>query len=270
MTARSVDIVSRVRAGIRPVINTCEQLGISPRKLADLRLLPRYLRDYAAFRRLGGVATHRHMVLSDYGDNAGTASGHYFHQDLLVAQFIAEARPVRHVDVGSRIDGFVAHVASFRSIEILDVRSLPPLEHPRISFLRADLMNPESVAENSTDSLSCLHALEHFGLGRYGDPIAPLGHLSGFANLVRMLESGGTLYVSFPIASRRQVHFNAHRIFHPQDIFDWPTPRCTLLLKRFDYVDDTGHLHLDTDPKRIPETLRYGCGIYTFAKQDAR
>jgi len=73
--------------------------------------------------------------------DAGTMRGTYFHQDLLIAQRIFEAEPRRHLDVGSRVDGFVAHVASFRRIEIVDIRPLRSTV-PEISFLRADVMKP--------------------------------------------------------------------------------------------------------------------------------
>ncbi|MEO6633725.1 MAG: DUF268 domain-containing protein, partial [Mucilaginibacter sp.] len=66
-----------------------------------------------------------------------------------------------------------------------------------IEYLKADMMDvlPDNLVE-STDSISCLHALEHFGLGRYGDPICWDGHLRGFANLDKMLQKGGKLYFS--------------------------------------------------------------------------
>ena len=38
----------------------------------------------------------------------------------------------RHVDIGSRLDGFVAHVASFREIEVLDIRPLKVNKHKNI------------------------------------------------------------------------------------------------------------------------------------------
>jgi hypothetical protein len=72
------------------------------------------------FKNAGGKVTRKYMILKDYNEQAGSASGHYFHQDLLVASFIQKSSPERHIDVGSRIDGFVAHVASFRKIEILE------------------------------------------------------------------------------------------------------------------------------------------------------
>ena len=45
--------------------------------------------------------------IDEYNTESGIAAGQYFHQDLLIAQRIFEAKPARHVDVASRIDGFV-------------------------------------------------------------------------------------------------------------------------------------------------------------------
>jgi hypothetical protein len=67
------------------------------------------------------------------------------------------------------------------------------------------------------DSLSCLHALEHFGLGRYGDPIDPSGHEKGVRNMAALLKPGGTFYLSTPIG-RERVEFNANRVFDPRTI----------------------------------------------------
>ncbi|MCK8780204.1 DUF268 domain-containing protein [Rhizobium sp. NTR19] len=227
--------------------------------------LPAFRRQRAEWLRQGGKITRKFMILGDYEDSAGTAKGHYFHQDLLVAGFVHASNPERHVDVGSRIDGFVAHVASFRPIEVFDVRPLPPTAHKNIVFRQADLMG-ECVTE-ITDSLSCLHTIEHFGLGRYGDPIDVDGHLKGIANLVAMVKKGGTLYISFPIGRNDEVHFNAHRVFHPTSILSYDVVRNSLALQRFDYVDDAGDLHLDVDLATNVPSVRYGCGIYTFRKQ---
>ena len=95
--------------------------------------------------------THRIPIFTDYDDQAGSATGHYFHQDLLVASFIHNKNPLRHIDIGSRIDGFIAHVASFRSIEVMDVRDLKGTGHENISFIKADLMNKDSAQNNITD-----------------------------------------------------------------------------------------------------------------------
>lgn len=218
------------------------------------------------FRRLGGRSDSRYVIFSDYDAQAGSATMHYFHQGLLVAQFIHQRNPHTHIDIGSRIDGFVARVAAVRKITVMDVRALDDCDHPNISFLQADLMDASNSPANIADSISCLHAIEHFGLGRYGDPHDPRGHIAGFHNILRMLRPGGTLYISFPIAARAQVCFNAHRIFHPRDILQWPGVKDGLHLERFDYADDAGHLHLAARVDATPPDLRYGCGIDTFRK----
>ena len=238
-------------------------VGIDLKRVALLRHLPRYWSERAAFRRAGGRVARSHAILDDYRAQAGTASGHYFHQDLLVATRIQQAAPRRHIDVGSRVDGFVAHVASFRAIEVIDIRPLANPGHERIRFLQCDMMAAGAGFEAICDSLSCLHALEHFGLGRYGDPINPDGHLQGFEGLQRMLEPGGRLYLSVPIG-RSGVHFNAHRVFAAAEVLGWA--RGQFDLEHFDYVDDAGVLHRDADPQAVPPNLRFGLGIYTLRK----
>ena len=127
-------------------------------------------------------------------------------------------------------------------------------------------MNEDKALENMTDSISCLHAIEHFGLGRYGDPLNPDGHKLGFNNILRMLKPGGTLYISFPIGKSNEVHFNAQRVFHPQDIFGWADSRNAIELLRFDYVDDAGNLNQNIDVSTTELNVRLGCGIYSFRK----
>lgn len=225
----------------------------------------RYLADLRRFRALGGQAGVLRPMLDDAEEGAGSASGHYFHQDLLVASRIFGSAPRRHVDVGSRIDGFVAHLAAFRRVEVIDIRPLPPTQHEGIVFLQANVMDGAGVADAICDSLSCLHALEHFGLGRYGDPLDPQGHRKGFENLYRMLQPGGVLYLSVPIGASA-THFNAHRVFAPTEPLTWASGR--FALESFDYVDDEGRLVRDADPAEVP-ALRYGCGIYTLRKVNA-
>jgi hypothetical protein len=241
-------------------------LGFNAKRFLDLRHFPKYFRQYLRFQNLGGLITGSSMVLADYDEPAGSATGHYFHQDLLVASYIHHSNPRRHIDIGSRIDGFVAHVASFRKIEVMDVRALKSVGHENISFIQADLMNDESAKSGVTDSISCLHAIEHFGLGRYGDPLDPNGHKKGLTNILRMLKIGGLAYISFPIAKQNQVVFNAHRIFHPLDVFTWLNDPDSIQLERFDYVDDFGNLHCNIDIKKMTLDFFYGCGIYTFRK----
>jgi hypothetical protein len=244
------------------------EVGIDARRLALFTHLPRYVRDVVAWRKGGGRVDRLHPCLADWSDAAGSTSSAYFQQDLLVAQAIFAARPRRHVDVGSRIDGFVAHVAVFREIEVIDLRPLPPTIR-NVRFLQYDVMRgADPPLTECTDSLSCLHALEHFGLGRYGDRLDPQGHLKGFNTLIAMLQRGGVLYLSFPVGGAT-VEFNAHRIFDPMEVLEWPGADA-LTLTRFDLVDPAGVLHeawpLDTGGIALVREMQTACGIYTFRK----
>jgi Caenorhabditis protein of unknown function, DUF268 len=251
---------------LKPLAAVAIEIGFDPRKLRSIRYIPRYIYQYWKYRKLGGIISQCLPHLSNYFDQAGTASGHYFHQDLLVASFIFQKNPNRHIDIGSRIDGFVAHVASFRKIEIMDIRKLSNTGHSNISCIQTNLMDTKDIQPDITDSISCLHAIEHFGLGRYGDPIDPYGHIKGFNNLVNMLQNNGTLYISFPIGRYAATYFNAHRVFHPLDILKWARQPNILQLKRFDFVDDSGNLHREVDLLQSDLNLSFGCGIYTFKK----
>lgn len=209
-----------------------------------------------------------HLVYDDRAANAGVASGHYFHQDLLVAREIFARNPRRHIDVGSAVYGFVSHVASFRDIEVMDVRPLS--ETPQgITFVQQDLMSLEEAYRNCTDSLSCLHALEHFGLGRYGDPVDYDGWRKGLRNLHLMLEPEGVLYLSVPSGQEQRVEYNAHRVFAIPFLRDE-------LARWFDieqlaFVDDLGALHTQVDPYGTSAAstfgARYGCSIWILRKK---
>lgn len=244
-------------------------LGLDLKTIYGLRNIFRYLHEVGRFRQIGGQIDSYYPILDEYSQQAGNIGGHYFHQDLLVAQYIFNNNPSSHLDIGSRIDGFVAHVASFRSVKVMDVRPLDLGGHENIEFIMADLMvdlSDQSLVERY-DSISCLHAIEHFGLGRYGDTIDPNGHIKGFNNLLKILKFEGLLYISFPIASEANLVFNAHRIFSPTDILSWEiSPENKFELVRFDYVDDAGDLHRNKNVYDINVEMKYGCGIYTLRK----
>ena len=98
-------------------------------------------------------------VLDDFYDQAGVASGHYFHQDLYVARAIEKANPAEHYDIGSRVDGFIAHLAVFRDVNVFDIRELESKD-PRIEFRVLDIMNLESVQR--IEKISSFIRLFHF------------------------------------------------------------------------------------------------------------
>lgn len=244
------------------------QFGIDPlRLLRSLRGIPRYIRDWRQFRR-GYVGALKLMpCLHDWCEEGGVTKSEYFWQDLLVARWIFEARPEKHVDVGSRVDGFVAHVASFREIEVFDVRPITT-SIPGINFKQADLMNPAEGMIDYCDSLSCLHALEHFGLGRYGDPIDPQGFEHGLSNMAALLREGGFFYLSVPIGVSR-VEFNANRVFDPCIILDLAAQH-SLKISALTVIRSGQQVEtmvLDGVQMSYLATQQYSLGIFVFQKR---
>lgn len=242
------------------------QMGIDlHRLLHSLRSMPRFLADMRTFRK--SYMGHIEYVpcLSDWHEEGGVTKSEYFWQDLLVARMIFAARPERHVDVGSRVDGFVAHVASFREIEVFDVRPITTAI-PGIAFKQADLMQP-AAREPYCDSLSCLHALEHFGLGRYGDPIDPHGAESGLKNMAALLKDGGMFYLSVPIGIER-VEFNANRVFDPRNVIALAAQQ-SLQLQSLIAISSAGQIEeVQLGSTRLDDLAQqtYALGIFTFRK----
>lgn len=246
---------------------------MSPKKFFRfLRHAPTMLTELNELKRQAGLSSHLFPIAqinpypNEKKQQSGTAKGHYFHQDLLVARRIFESNPEKHVDIGSRFDGFVAHVAAYRNIEVLDIRAMDTNVR-NIQFKRADLMSPPPEMTGYCDSLSCLHAIEHFGLGRYGDPIDFEGHIKGLSSLHTILKRGGTLYLSCPIGPQR-IEFNAHRVFAVKYLLSLFEGK--FKLRNFSYVDDLGDLHENvalTDQLLVTNCgCHYGCGIFEMEK----
>jgi hypothetical protein len=129
-------------------------------------------------------------------------------------------------------------------------------------------MGPSESQVDYCDSLSCLHALEHFGLGRYGDPIDPLGYIVGLKNMIKIVRSGGLFYLSVPIGTER-VEFNAHRVFDPRSLARLAEAN-NLLLKEFTWIDMNRSIIQSKNIEMDMDTLskqHYALGIFTFIKQ---
>ena len=217
-----IKIYSRIRSwAVSAHWVLSEQLGLDPlRFIRACRGIPLFLRDLIEFKKSYTGPLSLTPCFGDRFASAGAYHSEYFWQDLLVAKLIADLKPIRHVDIGSRLDGFVAHVAAFREIEVFDIRPIQ-IDIPGVIFKQADLMSGMQEISDGTycDSVSCLHALEHFGLGRYGDNLQSDGYIVGLKNIARLLQPGGICYLSLPIG-RQRVKFNANWVFKPETILN--------------------------------------------------
>jgi len=229
------------------------------------RALPYFLRNMMQYNRLNqdkGLRFHLKNIFykaEDRFGEAGSISGHYFYQDLWAAKYLYEHKIIDHVDVGSRLDGFIAHILLFSKVCYVDVRPLKA-EIKGLDFKQGSVLSLP-FQDNSIQSLSCLHVIEHVGLGRYGDLVDPEGYIKAAKELIRVLGYGGTLLISVPVG-RMRLCFDAHRIFDPQVIVNIFSE---LKLQEFLLIDDNNKI-LSNASFDDARNCNYGCGLFVFKK----
>ncbi len=249
---RAVRLLDRVAS---PVIDI---RGVASSLLEIPWFLGSYFKYWHAARERPKILD-LHPSLHDRKARAGVASGDYFHQDLWAARKVFDSCVQLHFDVASRVDGFVAHCAVFTKVVYIDLRSLPG-DIPNIET-RLGRLGQLPLADGSVHSLSCLHVVEHPGLGRYGDPIDPEGTFKALSDLKRVLALQGNLYLGVPIG-RERVCFNSHRIVSPDRIMD---AMVDLDLVDFAAVDAKGCLLPATSPSDF-RSVEYSCGLFHFRR----
>lgn len=262
-----------MKAILKKLHNTLKYYGFNTTQFLDAlrRKDDWFYADFAELKRQKGKdstfsISSLYPILTEKYDQGGTMNGHYFHQDLFVARLIYSAKPVKHLDIGSRTDGFVAHVASYREIELIDIREISS-KVKNVVFRKADLMELPIDMIDYCDSISSLHAIEHFGLGRYNDPIDYWGYLKAINNISKILKQGGRFYFSVPIGPQR-IEFNAHRVFAVDYLIGILTKNFEI--HSFSYVNDKGdfyeNVELNEEDIKSNYGCQYGCGIFVLIK----
>lgn len=162
--------------------------------------------------------SHLYPIVGDkYGMNSGMDE--YFWQDLWAAKHIIATGIKEHFDIGSRVDGFIAHLlAADIKVNMIDIRPFPG-DADNLFTIVDDATMLNNFEDDSITSLSALCSLEHFGLGRFGDPIDPEACFKCFEQIQKKMKKGGRLYIAVPVGNAR-VEFNAHRIFCANSIVE--------------------------------------------------
>ena len=249
--------MSRIKSLLMPWVKAF----LYPRPLVGLFYLPRFFSHWLRYVR---QAEGQKVGLLDLYPCLGDWSthtpfdAHYFYQGAWLARRIRASNIDRHVDIGSSVLT-MSVLSAYVETTFVDYRPLKASLSGLTSIAGNILDLP--FADGSVDSLSCLHVIEHIGLGRYGDPIDPQGSVKAARQLERIVSPGGRLFLSLPIG-RERICFNAHRVHAPATVLKM-FPQMKLI--QFSFVDDAGNYH-EAQPIESANDLEYGCGMFHFEK----
>ncbi|MCM2356631.1 MAG: DUF268 domain-containing protein [Geobacteraceae bacterium] len=187
---------------------------------------------------------------------------HYVYHTAWACRILSELSPEKHVDISSSLY-FCASASAFVPIEFYDYRPAD-LRLGGLTCKQGDILKLP-FEDNQVESLSCMHVIEHIGLGRYGDPLDYDGDLKAAQELSRVVALGGYLMVVVPVGGVSKIQFNAHRIYKHIDLVRM-FPGLTLI--EFSLIPDDSSTeglirHADEE---LVERQVYGCGCFLFRK----
>ena len=221
--------------------------------------------EYRNFQRLSGkwplrfrLDWHERMPCLDDKTATTAFDHHYVLHTAWAGRALAAYRPKVHYDIASSLY-FAGILSAFVPVRFFDYRPAC-LNLSGLSSERADLLQLP-FEDKSIGSLSCMHVIEHVGLGRYGDMLDPQGDLKAMAELRRVLAPAGTLLLVVPVGQPRIV-FNAHRIYAYGQVRDYFRD---LQLVNFALIPDdpTAGLLMGASETQA-DAQSYGCGCFWF------
>ncbi|MCL5997263.1 MAG: DUF268 domain-containing protein [Chloroflexi bacterium] len=246
---------------IRVAKNWIVQIANPAQSLRSIRGYARFFADWRRYTRLPDA--ERIRLLDTYPqvhDQTGTSDvdAHYFFVNGWAMRRVVATAPRFHVDVASQTI-FANLLGAVLPVAFVDYRPLR-VEMAGLQSIGGNLL-ALPFRDQSIASLSCLHVIEHVGLGRYGDPLDPAGTLKAMAELTRVLAPGANLFLATPVGSPR-LCFNAHRLHAPEAICEMARG---LELVEFSGIDDQGRYLERIDMSSLQES-EYACGLYWFRR----
>lgn len=246
----------------RPVINMVK-------KMHRYALLPFVLKDLYSYKKTSGsnrFSTKFRDVYPCIKDKTITTSfdRHYVYHTAWAARVVREINPTLHIDISSLLY-FSGILSAFIPVHFYDYRPAK-LALSNLESKKGDLLHLPFEAR-SVESVSCMHTLEHVGLGRYGDPIDGEGDIKAINELKRVVSSGGNLLIVVPVGQPR-IEFNAHRIYSYEQIISYISDS-EFSLKEFTFIPEyeaEGGMIRNADPKLV-SNASYACGCFWFTRK---
>lgn len=256
-----------IKLFIKDTVKKVSFLRYTYRKIVGVLRYINFMREFCQFS--SAIQTNRFTVdwknrYPCLNDKTSTTlfNRHYVFHTAWAARILARTKPKEHVDISSSLY-FSCLASAFLPIRFYDYRptdlNLSGLQSQAANLLAL------SFSDASIQSLSCMHVVEHIGLGRYGDPIDPQGDLKAISELKRVLAEGGNLLFVTPVG-KPKIMFNAHRIYSYDQIMSYFDD---FELVEFALIPDNigaGGL-IEQATKDMANSQNYGCGCFWFRKQ---
>jgi hypothetical protein len=188
---------------------------------------------------------------------------HYVYHPAWAARILAKTKPEFHVDISSTLH-FSSIVSAFIPVHFYDYRPAK-LDLSDLTSKRADLLCLP-FEDRSIKSISCMHTVEHVGLGRYGDELDPNGDLKAISELKRVVAKNGDLLFVVPVGKSKLL-FNAHRIYSHAQILEYFGENFELM--DFFLIPDNAVTHgvIYNATEKDADAQNYGCGCFWFRKK---
>jgi len=197
-----------------------------------------------------------------HSDNTGATKfdAHYIYHPAWAARKLNEIQPEKHIDISSYLD-FSTLVSAFVETEFYDFRPAS-VQLDGLTCSKGDA-TALPFKSKSVESISCMHVVEHIGLGRYGDELDAEGDLKAISELKRVISDDGHIYFVVPIGGVANIQFNKHRVYTYQMVKG--------LFDEFDIVDfslvtDSGDFIPKSSEKLSNEQV-YGCGCFLLKRK---
>jgi len=198
-------------------------------------------------------------ILNDYSPNH-EIDYHYTYHPAWALRVLLSYDTSIHIDLASKLD-FALSASAFMKVEYHDYRNVS-IKFNNFKSVFTDI-SKLPFENDSVQSLSCMHVLEHIGLGRYGDPIDLGADEDTAREIVRVVAKNGHFIFVTPLANKYRLEFNAHRVYTYENVVSNLFKEFQLL--EFSVVTDDGEFILNSD-SHILTDQSYACGCFHFIK----
>lgn len=236
--------------------------GYMKRRYLQFSSYIQYKQEFKIFKNTHGQrftveVKDQYPCLNDRTSTTGFDK-HYIYHTAWAARKLKEIGTKDHTDIASSLY-FSVLVSAFIPVKFYDYRPAK-LELSHLTCGHADITQLP-FEDNSINSLSCMHVVEHIGLGRYGDPIDVDGDLKAISELKRVVSRGGNLLFVVPIGQPK-IMFNAHRIYSYDQVIAYFKE---FELQEFSLIPDQSSEGLVINASKEQSDIQnYACGCFWF------